>query len=51
MKKIILLISLILLVGCSYKSYTTNCECNQMKKTTLEVGVVCDDSGCLEDEW
>ncbi len=50
MKKIIFLISLILLSGCSIRTYSNDCGC-KTKQTSIDVGVVCDDSGCLEDEW
>ena len=52
MKKIIFLISLILLSGCSIRTYSNDCGCGcKTKQTSIDVGVVCDDSGCLEDEW
>ena len=45
MRKVIFLVILILLSGCAKN---TQCDCNTTKMGTT---VVCNNTGCLEDEW
>ena len=52
MRKVIFLVILILLSGCSIRSYSSECGCNKVHQTSIDVGVSdCDESGCLQDEW
>jgi len=52
MRKILFLISLILLSGCSIRSYSSQCGCQKVNQTSIDVGVTSDDdSGCIGNDW